>query len=133
MVTYLQRNPLVTEKEARIIVTKILEGLKYLNKLANKIKYYDLKPENIIFNNMEVKISDFGLAKILENNTDLIQVTSQGVGTYWYLPLECLEGKKKVYISTKIDIWSVGVILFEIFFIKKTFLGKFYSRQIIKR
>ena len=94
LATYLQRNRFIQEKEARIIITQILEGLEYLNKLPNKIIHYDLKPENIIFNNMEVKISDFGLAKIVENNTDRVQLTSQGVGTYWYLPPECFEEKK---------------------------------------
>ena len=89
LATYLQRNRFIQEKEARIIITQILEGLEYLNKLPNKIIHYDLKPENIIFNNMEVKISDFGLAKIVESNTDRVQLTSQGVGTYWYLPPEC--------------------------------------------
>ena len=95
LATYLQRNRFIQEKEARIIITQILEGLEYLNKLPNKIIHYDLKPENIIFNNMEVKISDFGLAKIVESNTDRVQLTSQGVGTYWYLPPECFEEKKK--------------------------------------
>ena len=125
LATYLQRNRCIQEKEARIIITQILEGLEYLNKLPNKIIHYDLKPENIIFNNMEVKISDFGLAKIVESNTDKVQLTSQGVGTYWYLPPECFEDRKNVDISSKVDIWSVGVILFEmllIYLINRIFL-----------
>ena len=127
LATYLQRNKFVQEKEARIIIIQILEGLEYLNKLPNKIIHYDLKPENIIFNNMEVKISDFGLAKIIESNTDQVQLISQGVGTYWYLPPECFEDKKSVDISSKVDIWSVGVILFEMF------LGKSLSAKIIRK
>ena len=128
LASYLQRNRFIQEKEARIIITQILEGLEYLNKLPHKIIHYDLKPENIIFNNMEAKISDFGLAKILESNTDRVQLTSQGVGTYWYLPPECFEDKKNVNISSKVDIWSIGVILFEMFFRKKPF-GQNYSQD----
>ena len=128
LATYLQRNRCIQEKEARIIITQILEGLEYLNKLPNKIIHYDLKPENIIFNNMEVKISDFGLAKIVESNNDKVQLTSQGVGTYWYLPPECFDDRKNVDISSKVDIWSVGVILFEMFFRKKPF-GQNYSQD----
>ena len=132
LATYLQRNRFIQEKEARIIITQILEGLEYLNKLPNKIIHYDLKPENIIFNNMEVKISDFGLAKIVENNNDRVQLTSQGVGTYWYLPPECFEDKKNVDISSKVDIWSVGVILFEMFFRKKPFGQNYTQDKLLK-
>ena len=132
LATYLQRNRFIQEKEARIIITQILEGLEYLNKLPNKIIHYDLKPENIIFNNMEVKISDFGLAKIIESNTDRVQLTSQGVGTYWYLPPECFEDKKNVNISSKVDIWSIGVILFEMFFRKKPFGQNYTQDKLLK-
>ena len=132
LATYLQRNKYIQEKEARIIITQILEGLEYLNKLPNKIIHYDLKPENIIFNNMEAKISDFGLAKIIESNTDRVQLTSQGVGTYWYLPPECFEEKKNVNISSKVDIWSVGVILFEMFFRKKPFGQNYTQDKLLK-
>ena len=132
LATYLQRNRCIQEKEARIIITQILEGLEYLNKLPNKIIHYDLKPENIIFNNMEVKISDFGLAKIVESNTDKVQLTSQGVGTYWYLPPECFEDRKNVDISSKVDIWSVGVILFEMFFRKKPFGQNYTQDKLLK-
>ena len=132
LATYLQRNRFIQEKEARIIITQILEGLEYLNKLPNKIIHYDLKPENIIFNNMEVKISDFGLAKIVESNTDKVQLTSQGVGTYWYLPPECFEEKNKVDISSKVDIWSVGVILYEMFFRKKPFGQNYTQDKLLK-
>ena len=132
LATYLQRNRFIQEKEARIIITQILEGLEYLNKLPNKIIHYDLKPENIIFNNMEVKISDFGLAKIVESNTDRVQLTSQGVGTYWYLPPECFEEKKNVNISSKVDIWSCGVILFEMFFRKKPFGQNYTQDKLLK-
>ena len=36
LATYLQRNRFIQEKEARIIITQILEGLEYLNKLPNE-------------------------------------------------------------------------------------------------
>lgn len=132
LATYLQKNKSIGEKEARIIITQILLGLEYLNKLPNKIIHYDLKPENIIFHNMEVKISDFGLAKIIENNADKIQLTSQGVGTYWYLPPECFEENFNVDISSKVDIFSVGVILYEMFFRVKPFGQNYTQDKLLK-
>jgi tousled-like kinase len=52
------------EKQARRIVEKILEVLRYLNSCPTKIIHYDLKPANILFSkNNEPKVSDFGLCK----------------------------------------------------------------------
>ena len=130
--TYIKKNKFIPEKEARIIILQILEGLIYLNNLPNKIIHYDLKPENIIFNNMEVKISDFGLSKIIDTNSDKVQLTSQGVGTYWYLPPECFEEKKNINISSKVDIWSCGVILYEMLYNKKPFGHNCSQDKLIK-
>ena len=119
---YMRKNGLIPEKIAKIIANQILEVLLYLNKLPNKIIHYDLKPENILFDNdMNIKITDFGLAKIIDSNSDYIQLTSQGVGTYWYLPPECFDENKNIEINSKVDIWSLGVILYEMIFNKKPF------------
>ena len=115
--TYLKMHKTLPEKECRIIISQILYGLEYMNKLQKRIIHYDLQPQNIIFNNMEVKISDFGLAKIMDDNVDKIELTSQGVGTYWYLPPECFDtSRNPPGISSKVDIWSVGVILYELLY-----------------
>ena len=112
----------ISEQIAKIIITQILQALMYLNNLTKKIIHYDLKPENILFDSdMNIKITDFGLAKIIEPNTEFVQLTSQGVGTYWYLPPECFEENKNIEINSKVDIWSLGVILYEIIFNKKPF------------
>ena len=126
---FIKKNGLIQEKIALVIIVQILEALLYLNKLPNKIIHYDLKPENIIFTeDMKIKITDFGLSKIIDENSDYIQLTSQGVGTYWYLPPECFEEKKDIKINSKVDIWSLGVILYEMIFNKKPF-GHQYSSQ----
>jgi tousled-like kinase len=132
--TYLKIHKTLSEKEARFIVAQILSGLDYLNKLKKKIIHYDLKPQNILFHNMEVKISDFGLAKIMEDNSDKIELTSQGVGTYWYLPPECFEQFDKCppVISNKVDIWSIGVILYEIIFGRRPFGHLMSQERILK-
>ena len=112
----------ISEQIAKIIITQILQALIYLNNLTKKIIHYDLKPENILFDSdLNIKITDFGLAKIIEPNTEFVQLTSQGVGTYWYLPPECFEENKNIEINSKVDIWSLGVILYEIIFNKKPF------------
>jgi tousled-like kinase len=56
-----------------------------------------------------------------ENNDNTsLELTSQGAGTYWYLPPECFHtgtGPDTPRISTKVDIWSLGVIFYQAIFI----------------
>jgi tousled-like kinase len=43
-----------------------------------------------MFHNGEIKITDFGLCKVMAaTENSKMDLTSQGVGTYWYLPPEC--------------------------------------------
>lgn len=132
LATYMKQNNNIKEEEAKIIITQVLKALEYLNKLSNKIIHYDLKPENIIFNKMEIKICDFGLSKIMESNLDNIQLTSQGVGTYSYLPPECFLNRKDIKINTKVDVWSIGIILYEMLFNTKPFTEDFNNYRLYK-
>lgn len=127
---YLIERGALSECEARSILRQILSALIYLNSQNGSIKYsiihYDLKPANILFFQAgRVKISDFGLAKIIENNGDTmmnseIELTSQGAGSYWYLPPETFSAKSPK-ISNKVDVWSVGIIMYQMCFGKRPF------------
>lgn len=112
-----ERNKL-SEKETRCIVAQIVEGLTYLNRLDHPIIHYDLKPGNILFHQGEVKITDFGLSKIVENSPDgMVDLTSQGAGTRGYLPPECSEMCTSIAkISSKVDVWSLGIICYQMLF-----------------
>lgn len=52
---------------------------------------------------------------------DSMELTSQGAGTYWYLPPECFVLDENVRISNKVDVWSIGVIFFQMIFGKRPF------------
>jgi len=78
-----------------------------------------------MFHNGEIKITDFGLCKVMASkDNSKMDLTSQGVGTYWYLPPECFmmgDEDKPPKISQKVDIFSIGVIFYELIFGRKPF------------
>jgi tousled-like kinase len=82
----------------------------------------------------DIKITDFGLSKIMDpeiyNPDHGMDLTSQGAGTYWYLPPECfMVGKIPPKISSKVDIWSLGVIFYQCLYGKKV-CGNSFSISI---
>ncbi|ONI01627.1 hypothetical protein PRUPE_6G149600 [Prunus persica] len=120
----LKATPVLPEREARIIIFQIFQGLIYLNKRTQKIIHYDLKPGNVLFDELGVaKVTDFGLSKIVENDVGSqgMELTSQGAGTYWYLPPECFELSKTPLISSKVDVWSAGILLYQMLFGRRPF------------
>ncbi|XP_071732434.1 serine/threonine-protein kinase TOUSLED-like isoform X2 [Rutidosis leptorrhynchoides] len=120
----LKATPMLPEKEARIIICQIFRGLVYLNKRNQRIIHYDLKPGNVLFDELgTAKVTDFGLSKIVEDDVGSqgMELTSQGAGTYWYLPPECFELSKIPLISSKVDVWSAGILLYQMLFGRRPF------------
>lgn len=129
---YLRERKILSEKEVKVITKQILEALVYLENLPKKIIHYDLKPQNILFNNLEVKLTDFGLAKIIDSNSNFTDLTSQGTGTYFYLPPECFLMDDNIKINQKVDIWSLGIIVYEMLFGNKPFNNDLSPNKYVK-
>jgi len=131
----------IAEREARIILAQGFAGLNYLAGGARPVIHYDLKPGNILFDAAgRVKITDFGLSKEMDGGGALgggigdsgMELTSQGAGTYWYLPPECFEtGPAPPKISSKVDTWSCGVILYQMLYDRKPFGHDQSQEQIL--
>ncbi|XP_061338185.1 serine/threonine-protein kinase TOUSLED isoform X2 [Gastrolobium bilobum] len=120
----LKATPILPEREARVILVQIFQGLIYMNKRTQKIIHYDLKPGNVLFDELGIaKVTDFGLSKIVENDVGSqgMELTSQGAGTYWYLPPECFELSKTPLISSKVDVWSAGILFYQMLFGRRPF------------
>ncbi|XP_037408891.1 putative receptor-like protein kinase At4g00960 [Triticum dicoccoides] len=107
-------------KRALLDWTKLLEiiegvahGLLYLHKHSRLLVIHrDLKPSNILLDSeMNPKISDFGLAKIFSKNDTEGDTTRRVVGTYGYMAPEYAS---KGVFSIKSDVFSFGVVIFEI-------------------
>lgn len=128
--TYLKNNHHMSEAEAKSVMVQVFDGLHYLHSQAKPIIHYDLKPGNILYHNGRVKITDFGLSKIMDSDSAEMDLTSQGAGTYWYLPPECFETAGIPKISTKVDVWSAGVVFFQLLFGTKPFGNDLSQRQI---
>jgi len=131
----------ISEREARAILAQVFSGLAYMSSGQKRIIHYDLKPGNILFDEAgRVKITDFGLSKIMEERAGVgtgidsgMELTSQGAGTYWYLPPECFEtGPAPPKISSKVDTWSCGVILFQMIYGKRPFGHDMSQEQILQ-
>jgi tRNA A-37 threonylcarbamoyl transferase component Bud32 len=97
---------------------------------ARGLVHRDLKPENIFLsrpNLLElVKITDFGIAKVLEEFSNDTNATATGVlvGTIRYMSPEQLQGK---FISARWDVWALSVVAYEALCGTAPFTGTDYS------
>lgn len=129
---YLQKNLRFSENKALEILKQILNGYQELYK--NGIIHRDLKPENILLtSDFNFKIADFGFAKALDNFS--FQTMNSLVGTPLYMSPQILKQEK---YTTKSDVWSIGIIYYEMIYgktpwnIEKTngFFNKFNNFEV---
>ena len=109
-----QKNQPFTETEILDYFTQICLALKHIHE--KKIIHRDLKSGNIfLMKSGLVKIGDFGISKGFERTMDKARTM---VGTPYYLSPEILENKP---YDSKTDIWSLGVLLYEMMTFKMPF------------
>jgi serine/threonine protein kinase len=109
---------------ALAIAQDISEGLDHAHQKG--VVHRDVKPANILINNDGVvKITDFGLAQAQDLTS--ITVTGSIVGTPAYMSPEQAGGKK---VDQRTDIFSLGVVVYEMITGTKPFSGENYSSVI---
>jgi predicted Ser/Thr protein kinase len=103
----------INPQEALAIVAQICEALQFAH--DEGVVHRDIKPENILIDKRgRVKIADFGLAKLLGQDTagQGLTATQQAMGTLRYMAPEQMEGAKEV--DHRADIFSLGVVFYEL-------------------
>lgn len=78
--------------------------------VKNNIMHRDIKPSNILLHNGVLKLADFGFCKPLKDARDLSQTM---LGSPIYMAPEILKGE---LYTINADIWSLGVVLYEMLF-----------------
>lgn len=100
-------NPIKLEEVVHIIL-QVAEALNYLHKKS--IIHRDLKPSNImITKDRNVKLTDFGLVKILGTEESMMTETGAIIGTVRYMAPEQALGKT---VDTRTDIYALGVLFY---------------------
>lgn len=111
-------------KQSTDIVRQVLEGLGHAH--SQGVIHRDIKPSNILINeNGAVKIADFGIAR-----TESSSLTQVGdiIGTLYYMSPEQFLGGK---ITAATDVYSTGVIAYEILTGRRPFVGN--NAQVMQK
>jgi formylglycine-generating enzyme required for sulfatase activity len=114
---------LESEPDQYIEAARIMAGVAEALVVAHDahVIHRDLKPSNILLTPQgEAKVTDFGLAKI----TDEVSISHAGelMGTYFYMSPEQVAAKR-AGLDARTDVFSLGVILYEMLSHQKPFLG----------
>lgn len=119
------------KKQQNVPIAKVKSYMKQiLNGMANVhergITHRDLKPENILMNDdEEIKICDFGSAKILDYKCNTPYIVSR-----YYRAPELILGCSDY--TQAIDVWAIGCIFMELLTQRPLFPGKTEGSQLIE-
>jgi len=115
----IEAGPPLTLREVLRIVREVAEALDYAHRQG--IVHRDIKPSNILLDTAgRVKVADFGIAKVTGQSTELTMAGSV-MGSPQYLSPEQIRGDD---LDGRSDIFSLGVVLYELLSKKRPFEGE---------
>lgn len=109
----LHRNPMRIEPALNVLI-QVADALAHAHEKG--VLHRDLKPSNIMVTDAdcsfpEIKIVDFGIAKVLETNQTRMTLTGELMGTPYYMSPEQCRGTT---LDARSDIYSLGCVMFEL-------------------
>jgi serine/threonine protein kinase len=109
---------------------QLCDALDYAHNYAHVI-HRDLKPANLMVNQRrELKVSDFGIARSLEDSMSVITKAGGRSGTLAYMSPQQFEGERGTHLD---DIYSLGATLYDLLTSKPPFYSGNIDRQIHER
>ncbi|KAM6981401.1 serine/threonine-protein kinase ULK3 [Aplochiton taeniatus] len=115
---FIRSRRLLPERVARCFLQQIACALQFLNE--RNISHLDLKPQNILLSGSVLKLADFGFAQYMSPWDE--QSALRGSPLYMAPEMVC----RRQYDS-RVDLWSVGVILFEALFGRAPFASRSFA------
>jgi serine/threonine-protein kinase len=111
----LEREPVLSPRRAVEIIRQIAAGLTAAHELPEPVVHRDLKPDNILLKATRdgtdwVKVVDFGIAKAVKRDTQLLTTPGLVVGTPKYMSPEQLTGGN---VDVRSDIYALGMMAFQ--------------------
>ena len=104
---YMTRRGRLSFRETVSYAEQILRALEHAH--AKNIVHRDIKPQNImLLKNGQIKVTDFGIAKLPEAET--LTTTDKAIGTVYYISPEQASGKP---IDQRSDLYSLGIVMYE--------------------
>jgi len=112
---YVRKDGPLGEEESRTLFTQVVSGVAHMHSL--NFSHRDLKLSNVLLTKtMQVKICDFGLARISYLNNRGIRFIDQWAGTEPYMAPEIIRirvrGPGYLYNPLATDVWALGVIIY---------------------
>ncbi|KAH7681416.1 Non-specific serine/threonine protein kinase protein [Dioscorea alata] len=125
--SHLFRNKQVLDWETRFkIIIGVARALAYVHEKCREcIIHCDIKPENILLDReFSPKVADFGMAKLTSHDFSKVLTTMRG--TLGYLAPEWISG---LPITPKVDVYSFGMLLFEVVSGERNWQNSMYSEN----
>ncbi|HUI73174.1 MAG TPA: serine/threonine-protein kinase [Spirochaetia bacterium] len=123
----IRRERYLGNQAAMVLFYEICRGLKFAH--DRQVIHRDIKPGNILISGHgEVKLADFGIATSAQEMDDGLTKDGTMLGTPAYVPPEQIEDAKNV--DRRADIYSVGVVLYEMLTGKTPYPGSFTAETI---